>query len=282
MMSRKQITLDAEIQRRARKRAVDLGVSLAEYVRRLVARDLGGPQQIAKPSAVFDLGASGGSDIARNKDAMLAEAIASRRRKPRRNMSLFVDTSIWYAAADKSDTGNSRAKAVLSSGEPLVTTDHVLVETWTLLRYRLGRRAAERFWEAQRGGVASVEIVGAADLEAAWEIGIAYRDQDFSLVDRTSFATMRRLGIDRAASLDDDFAIFRFAPNRRRAFVIRKLCPRPLFSATNSSGCRCVRRRASASAPNPDSAAGTAASRARNAPPRATAARASAAWHTRW
>jgi predicted nucleic acid-binding protein len=135
-------------------------------------------------------------------------------------MSLFVDTSIWYAAADKSDTSNSRAKAILSGGEPLVTTDHVLIETWTLIRNRLGRRAAERFWEALRNGVAAIETVVAADLETAWEIGTSYRDQDFSIVDRTSFATMRRLGIERAASLDDDFAIFRFGPNRRRAFVV--------------------------------------------------------------
>jgi predicted nucleic acid-binding protein len=135
-------------------------------------------------------------------------------------MSLFVDTSIWYAAADKSDTNNSRAKAILSSGEALVTSDHVLIETWTLLRHRLGRRAAERFWEGLRSGAAVVDNVGAADLEAAWEIGTAYRDQDFSIVDRTSFAIMRRLGIERAASLDADFAIFRFGPNRRRAFIV--------------------------------------------------------------
>lgn len=135
-------------------------------------------------------------------------------------MSLFVDTSVWYAAADKSEVGNSRAKSVLSSGEPLVTTDHILVETWTLIRHRLGRRAAERFWEGLRSGVALVETVGAADLDSAWEIGKSYRDQDFSIVDRTSFAVMRRLGIDRAASLDDHFAIFRFGPNRRLAFTV--------------------------------------------------------------
>ena len=41
-------------------------------------------------------------------------------------MSLFVDTSIWYAAADASDASNGRAKAILAAGEPLVTTDHVL------------------------------------------------------------------------------------------------------------------------------------------------------------
>jgi len=135
-------------------------------------------------------------------------------------MSLFIDTSIWYAAADRSDSSNPRAKAVLAGGEALVTTDHVLVETWTLTRYRLGRRAAERFWEGLREGAAMVETVGVADLETAWQIGAAWRDQDFSIVDRTSFAVMRRLGIDRVASLDDDFAIFRFGPNRRRAFTI--------------------------------------------------------------
>jgi predicted nucleic acid-binding protein len=135
-------------------------------------------------------------------------------------MSLFVDTSVWYAAADRSEASNSRAKAVLSAGEPLVTTDHILVETWTLIRYRLGRRAAERFWEGLRGGAAEVETVGIADLDAAWEMGKSYRDQDFSIVDRTSFAVMRRLGIERAASLDDDFAIFCFGPNRRQAFTV--------------------------------------------------------------
>jgi predicted nucleic acid-binding protein len=135
-------------------------------------------------------------------------------------MSLFVDTSIWYAAADRSDVNNPRAKAVLAAGEPLVTSDHVLVETWTLLRHRIHRHAADRFWEGLRGGVAAIEPVGSADLEAAWQIGASCRDQDFSMVDRTSFAVMCRLGIERAASFDDHFAVFRFGPGRRRAFTI--------------------------------------------------------------
>jgi hypothetical protein len=84
MMSRTQILLDQEIQRRARQRASDLGVSLAEYVRRLVTCDLGGKRPAASPVAVFDLGASDGCDVAANKDAMIAEAFTSGGRKPRR------------------------------------------------------------------------------------------------------------------------------------------------------------------------------------------------------
>jgi predicted nucleic acid-binding protein len=135
-------------------------------------------------------------------------------------MSVLVDTSVWYAAADSSDVSNARAKTILNSDEPLFTTDHVLAETWTLLRYRIHRHAAERFWEGLRSGTATIEPVGTADLEAAWQIGLSYLDQDFSLVDRTSFAVMRRLGIERVASFDDHFAVFRFGPKRRHAFVI--------------------------------------------------------------
>ena len=122
-------------------------------------------------------------------------------------MSVFVDTSIWYAAADSSDRSNARSKAILKSDQTLVTSDHVLVETWTLLRHKLGHKAAERFWEGLRSGIAVIETVTLADLEAAWDIGVFWRDQDFSIVDRTSFAVMRRLGIDRVASLDVHFAV---------------------------------------------------------------------------
>jgi predicted nucleic acid-binding protein len=135
-------------------------------------------------------------------------------------MSLFVDTSIWYAAADSSDRSNARSKAILKSGEPLVTSDHVLVETWTLLHHKLDRKAAERFWEGLRTGIALIEPVTVADLEVAWDIGTSWRDQDFSIVDRTSFAVMRRLGIDRVASRDADFAVFRFGPKRRESFHV--------------------------------------------------------------
>jgi len=79
MTARTQITLDRELQVGARERASQLGISLAEYIRRLVARDLASPKPSADPSAVFALGDSGGSDIANTKDALIAEAVAASR-----------------------------------------------------------------------------------------------------------------------------------------------------------------------------------------------------------
>jgi predicted nucleic acid-binding protein len=137
-------------------------------------------------------------------------------------VALFVDTSAFYAAADTGDRSHARARDILAAGDALLTTDHVLVRSWLLLRSRAGRSVAERFWAALRGGVASIETVLPADLDRAWQIGEAFHDQDFSIVDRTSFAVMERLGVVAAASFDDDFAIYRYGPRRDRAFEVRR------------------------------------------------------------
>jgi len=75
MMAKTQIALEPEMLRGARERAAAMGISLAEYVRRLVARDLVGAVPSTDPSRVFNLGDSGGSDIGRYGDAMVAEAL---------------------------------------------------------------------------------------------------------------------------------------------------------------------------------------------------------------
>lgn len=77
-MTRTQLSFERPLLKRARARAGQLGISLAEYVRRLVASDLG-EAAAADPGIVFDLGASGSSDVASEKDAMLAEAFSRRR-----------------------------------------------------------------------------------------------------------------------------------------------------------------------------------------------------------
>ncbi|MBT8397778.1 MAG: hypothetical protein HKO65_14080 [Gemmatimonadetes bacterium] len=76
MMTRTQLSFEREMLHRARARAQELGVSLAEYVRRLVAEDLGERRSAPDPSVLFDLGSSGGSDIATKKDDMLGRAFS--------------------------------------------------------------------------------------------------------------------------------------------------------------------------------------------------------------
>jgi len=80
MRARTQITLPPEIEARARRRAADVGVSLSEYIRRLVSRDIGEPQPKPSRHALFDVGSSGGSDIAKDKDNLIAEAFRAWRK----------------------------------------------------------------------------------------------------------------------------------------------------------------------------------------------------------
>jgi hypothetical protein len=83
MMSRTQITLEPELQKKARNRAAQLGISMAEYIRRLVRKDVGDPTPAVDVTAIFDLGESAGSDVSREKDKYLAAAIAGPKGKDR-------------------------------------------------------------------------------------------------------------------------------------------------------------------------------------------------------
>ncbi len=136
-------------------------------------------------------------------------------------MSVFVDTSAWYAAADRGDAHHARAVERLSEfSRELVTSDHVLIETWFLAANRLGVDIAETLVTAIRSGRARVEAATVADLEIATQIHDAFNDQQFSIVDRTSWSIMQRLGVHEAISFDRDFLIYRFGRNRRQAFTV--------------------------------------------------------------
>jgi hypothetical protein len=76
MNARTQITMDPEMQRRAHAKAAELGVSFAEYVRRVIASDLGEQKAKADISCMFDLIDEGPpTNIARDKDKMIGEAV---------------------------------------------------------------------------------------------------------------------------------------------------------------------------------------------------------------
>lgn len=136
-------------------------------------------------------------------------------------MTVFVDASAWYAAADIDDAGHQRAARRLEQfAGSLLTSDHVLVETWFLAARRLGTDTAEELVNGIRMGIARIEPAIVADLEAAARMGEDFADQGFSIVDRTSWSIMQRLGVHEAVSLDADFSIFRFGRDSRRAFTV--------------------------------------------------------------
>ena len=80
-MVRTRISLDPERHAQAQARAAAQGISLAEYVRRLIDRDLAEQARAVDRSVVFDLGTSRRTDIASNKARMIGEATAAGKRR---------------------------------------------------------------------------------------------------------------------------------------------------------------------------------------------------------
>ena len=121
-----------------------------------------------------------------------------------------MDTAAWVAAADSSDTEGSAVRDArdqwLSSGGILTTTDYVIDETLTTIRFRLGLNAAEAWWR-QIDGSARLRIESIDELrrERARALFFGYRDKEFSFTDCCSFVLMRELGIHRALTLDHHF-----------------------------------------------------------------------------
>lgn len=133
-------------------------------------------------------------------------------------MSTFVDTSIWFAAAAKNDRSNELAKSILLSVRTPIVTDHVLSETWQLLKASFGKERGDLFWERLRQTGIRPEPVKEADIELAWHIG--KRFPNFSFVDRLSFAFMELRGISEVATLTSDVNEYRYGARHERSFRI--------------------------------------------------------------
>ena len=123
---------------------------------------------------------------------------------------LLVDTGAWYAYMDQDDQDHAIVASVLEDNATrLLTTDFVIDETLTLLRYRAGRDATVRFGEmAFSGELCRVEHITKPDQQKAWQLFLKYQDHCFSFTDCTSFILMKRLDIHTAVAIDQDFRGF--------------------------------------------------------------------------
>ena len=123
---------------------------------------------------------------------------------------IYVDTAAWVSAADSADISGPLVRQTrdrwLLEGGILVTTDYVVDETLTTIRFRLGLDAAEAWWRQIEGSTRlRMESVGEARRERARSLFFRYRDKDFSFTDCCSFVVMRELRIRRVLTLDHHF-----------------------------------------------------------------------------
>ena len=122
---------------------------------------------------------------------------------------LFVDTSAWFAYANRKDPDHSAVrKAFRNSAGRITTSNFIFDETISLCAYRLGHAAAAKVGPVLLDtGTVDLIRVTPEDEQAAWTLFCHRLDQRYSFTDCTSFALMRRLGIGTALALDEDFRI---------------------------------------------------------------------------
>lgn len=102
-------------------------------------------------------------------------------------------------------------RRLADEGRGLVTTNHVIGETYTAMRRHLGSGPALAFLAAIRASPMTHRVLVQHDWEVAAEDLLAqYADQDFSYVDATSFVAMRRLRVRDAFAFDHHFVIAGF------------------------------------------------------------------------
>jgi len=130
---------------------------------------------------------------------------------------LFVDTSFLAAYALGRDARHAEARllADVHLVRPLVTTNLILSELWTLLRHRLGHPQTVEFLDrVQALPSLRLDRVSAAVEAESWEWLRTHDERAYAFVDATSFALMRKLRIREALAFDGDFAAFGFVELR--------------------------------------------------------------------
>jgi predicted nucleic acid-binding protein len=101
---------------------------------------------------------------------------------------VFVDTWAWYALTDAADSSHALAQQtnerLLDDKHTFVTTNFVLDEAITLIRYNMHHAATVRFRQMVQSliedGLVELVRVDETHEEAAWDILEQYSDQDFS------------------------------------------------------------------------------------------------------
>jgi len=130
-------------------------------------------------------------------------------------MSIFIDTSALMAVLDADDGHHKKAKDIwvrlISEEETIISRNYALVETFALVQNRLGLGAVRTLQEDILPMI-TVDWVDETSHKAGVTGVLTALRKKLSLVDCTSFAIMRKLGIKKVFAYDPHFKEQGFVP----------------------------------------------------------------------
>ncbi len=124
-------------------------------------------------------------------------------------MKLFIDTSALIALADRTDQYHVQATQFLrtaSSAPELHTSNYVLNEVITRLRFTAGVRIAVEFAESIQGSrLYTIHPIDQRIETLALAVLKKYADHPLSFTDCTTIVLMEQLRLTRIFAFDEDF-----------------------------------------------------------------------------
>jgi predicted nucleic acid-binding protein len=128
----------------------------------------------------------------------------------------FVDTSFWVALLSEEDRHYAAAQRLIGRAPgPLLTSNYVVGETWTWIRRRFGHERAVACIRAIRAvPTLTIAHVDPEEEQAAWRWLNRRDEREYSFIDATSFAVMRRRRMREVLAFDGDFTAAGFVELR--------------------------------------------------------------------
>jgi predicted nucleic acid-binding protein len=128
---------------------------------------------------------------------------------------VFIDTGGWYSVCLERDryhaAGSSYYIQLIQKRASLLTSDYVLDETLTRIRYDAGHTAAMKFAQlvglAEDAGKLSIVRVTQDVWDEALRVFDQFHDQKLSFTDCTSFVIAQKANVDEVFAFDHHFLL---------------------------------------------------------------------------
>jgi uncharacterized protein len=123
-------------------------------------------------------------------------------------MVIFVDTSALFALINSNDDFHRKAKdqckILLEKKDSLFSNNYVILESISLIQQRFGMDGIQAL-QTEMLSLIEIDWVDESQHQVALNMFLKSNCRQLSLVDCSSFESMRRLGIETAFAFDEHF-----------------------------------------------------------------------------
>ncbi len=124
---------------------------------------------------------------------------------------VFIDTSAFYALADKDDRNHMEAKRIVEilkkEKARVFTTNYIIAETHVLILTRINAHSARKWLRNFKFPL--IQVTEGDQMEAN-SIIFNHTDKEYSLTDAVSFSVMKKLSVNRFFAFDVHFSQYGF------------------------------------------------------------------------